>query len=34
MWEVIADFIAALIEGLCMLDWPSFDKKDKKKKDK
>lgn len=33
MWEVIADFIAALIEGLCMADWPSFGK-DKKKKDK
>ena len=33
MWEVIADFIAALIEGLCLMDWPSFDK-DKKKKDK
>jgi hypothetical protein len=33
MWEAIADFIAALIEGLCMIDWPSFGK-DKNKKDK
>lgn len=33
MLEAIVDFIAALIEGLCMIDWPSFDK-DKKKKDK
>ena len=33
MWEVIIDFIAALIEGICMTDWPSFGK-DKKKKDK